>query len=490
MRSVIILSGVLIVLVPLCVSPALAEGNVSGEFPDRTFSVTRSTPGGPQSDTFAVEMLPQTTGDWWVIADTLAGSSLTVTVFRNDAGTPIIESSSKLRFTGEVSPKILLTAGVAYTVTFQSYGKAGTSVLHEQFSWVRQFGAAGHDGVYDIATDGSSVYAAGWEGMGSPLFHTVLWKLDSGGSEVWTRHIEAAGLGFGVAVDGTGVYVAGFGSALPGQASGGIFLRKYDFDGNELWTRQFSTGGSDGVGGVAVDGTGAYLTGWTDGAFSGSTNAGEFDVYLRKYDPDGNELWTRQFGSSASESATAIDADPSGVYITGRTTVVPVPFIARYDSNGNEVWTRQFGTTGEALAIDVEGAGVYVAGRADVYAWTDAFVRKYDLDGNEVWGRQFGSDYNYDEAFAIDVDGAGVYVAGWTDGVLPGQLSAGSADAFVRKYDLDGNESWTRQIGTSGYDVAHDIEASGVYVAGRAGGAFPGQSNAGGVDAFLARLPH
>lgn len=325
--------------------------------------MTRSTPGGPQSDTFAVEMLPQTTGDWRVIADTLAGSSITVTVFRNDAGTPIIESSSRLRSTGEMSTQIVLTAGVAYTVTFTSYGKAGTSVLHEQFSWLRQFGTAGGDGIYDIATYGSSVYAIGWEGLGSLLFHTVLWKLDSGGSEVWTRHIGAPGQGFGVAVDGTGVYVTWFEYALPGQASGGIFLRKYDFDGNEMWTRQFSIGSRDGVAGVAVDGTGAYLTGWIDGTLPGATSAGDVNAYLRKYDPDGNELWTRQVGSSAFGPATAIDADSSGVYITGWTYLVP--FIARYDSNGNAVWTRQFETIGQALAIDVEGAGVYVTGRTD-----------------------------------------------------------------------------------------------------------------------------
>lgn len=107
-----------------------------------------------------------------------------------------------------------------------------------------------------------------------------------------------------------------------------------------------------------------------------------------------------------------------------------------------------------------------------------------------MWGRRFGTDYNHDEAFAVDADGTGVYVAGWTEGILLGQSSAGSADTFVRKYDLDGNETWTRQIGTLEYDAAHDVEASGVYVGGRTSGAFPGQSNAGGEDAFLARLPH
>ena len=59
----------------------------------------------------------------------------------------------------------------------------------------------------------------------------------------------------------------------------------------------------------------------------------------------------------------------------------------------------------------------------------------------------------FDEAFAVGVDtGGGVYVAGTTDGALPGQQSAGFADAFLRRYDLAGNEIWTRQFGTNDDD--------------------------------------
>ena len=48
-----------------------------------------------------------------------------------------------------------------------------------------------------------------------------------------------------------------------------------------------------------------------------------------------------------------------------------------------------------------------------------------------------------------------VYVGGLTSGALPGQVNAGTipgsmpsgADAFVRKYDFNANELWTRQFG-------------------------------------------
>jgi uncharacterized protein (UPF0548 family) len=115
-------------------------------------------------------------------------------------------------------------------------------------------------------------------------------------------------------------------------------------------------------------------------------------------------------------------------------------------------------------------------------------VRKYDAAGAEVWTRQFGTagdDYAY--SVSVGSDGS-VLVAGYTTGTLPGQSSAGSWDAFVRKYDAAGAEVWTRQLGTAGDDYAYSVSVGSdgsVLVAGFAGGTLPGQSSAGGQDAFV-----
>ncbi len=54
--------------------------------------------------------------------------------------------------------------------------------------------------------------------------------------------------------------------------------------------------------------------------------------------------------------------------------------------------------------------------------------------GTELWTRQFGSTAN-DGAHGVAVDARdNVLVVGWTEGILPGQKSAGESDAFVRKY--------------------------------------------------------
>src|SRR5439155_390261 len=228
----------------------------------------------------------------------------------------------------------------------------------------------------------------------------------------WTRQFGAAGFDVGRAIglDATGLYVFGaVGGALPGQTFAGgpddAYLRKYDLAGNELWTSQFGTSGDDfsAAGPVAIDESGVYLAGWTDGMLSGQASVGGYDVFVRKYDREGNVVWTSQFGGPGSEDYHAVAVDQTGVYAAGSVSTLP----------------------------DFEGE-------------LDALVVKYDFDGNVVWTRQFGVP-GQDHLEGIALKHGGIYVGGFTTGTLPGQVSAGGPDIFVRKYDTRGSEVWTRQ---------------------------------------------
>jgi len=91
---------------------------------------------------------------------------------------------------------------------------------------------------------------------------------------------------------------------------------------------QFGTSESDFAGGVAIDGAGnVYVVGnIQQGALPGQTSLGDADAYLRKYDGQGNELWTRQFGTSrqsgaqGEDQASAVVVDDTGnAYVAGFT---------------------------------------------------------------------------------------------------------------------------------------------------------------------------
>jgi hypothetical protein len=87
-----------------------------------------------------------------------------------------------------------------------------------------------------------------------------------------------------VRILGKGVYVAGSAAGgLPegtplGESDG--FLRKYLPNGTEVWTWQFGTDDYDAVYGMASDPKGVVVVGTTHGVFEEQTNAGDRDVFL------------------------------------------------------------------------------------------------------------------------------------------------------------------------------------------------------------------
>jgi len=83
-----------------------------------------------------------------------------------------------------------------------------------------------------------------------------------------------------------------------------------------------------------------YVTGWTTGDLGG-TSAGGSDVFLAKYDVNGNLLWTCQLGTSGWENATGVAADAIGnVFISGDSNgSLAGPgstgaYVAKYDQQG------------------------------------------------------------------------------------------------------------------------------------------------------------
>jgi len=421
----------------------------------------------------------------------------------------------------------LMLSGLAVLAVFWA-PPAASAATPPALEWTRQFGAdiSATDDVasaVDADADGN-VYVGGHttgtlpgqaDGGGDDVDAYVR-KYDSSGTELWTHQFgtSLSDQVRGVSADADGnVYVAGSTeNALPGQVIAGFhdaFVRKYDSNGTVLWTRQFGSLAIDVATGVSVDGSDVYVAGKASGVLPGQVSAG---LFVRKYNSEGTEIWTRLFGILSRQQLSGVAADASGVYVVGETGSVGAvgvslggqdAFVRKYDNDGNVLWTRQFGTGGhdQAFSVAADGSDVYVAGLTtgtlpgqaaggcDNCLVADAFVRKYDSSGTELWTRQFGTSLN-DSAGGVAVDATGLYVTGKTDGTLPGQVSAGSTDAFVRKYDGVGTELWTHQFGTSASDEARGVSAdvSGVYAAGETSGTLPGQVSAGGRDAYVIKL--
>ena len=383
------------------------------------------------------------------------------------------------------------------------------------FEEIEQLGTTSADRSFAVATDNADgVYLTGRSADSSWLA-----KYDSNGEQQWLEQPPSSA---DVDTDNFGnVYVGGgFPTAMADMMADteGVTLAKYDSEGNQQWIQSLEAPTTFVTSlDLAVDDFGnIYQTGYTDDNLGG-LNAGDLfvgpipttstDNFIVKYDSEGNQQWLKQFGSENFDEAFAIATDSDGnVYTSGWTlgdfggtnAGLYDVWVAKHDSDGNQQWLTQFGTedydwSWEA-ATDSED-NVYVTG------WTlgdldgtnagsyDAWVAKYDSDGNQQWLKQFGT-VGDDAALSIDFDDSdNFYLTGYTDADFGGS-NAGSYDAWVAKYDSDGNQQWKQQFGTSEIDNPFDVAVNStgqVFVNGFTEGSLGG-TNAGSYDAWLAEL--
>jgi hypothetical protein len=386
--------------------------------------------------------------------------------------------------------------------------------------WIRQFGTAAEDMGLGAAADGSgNAYVAGYAGgqLDSDPYggetDVFLAKYGLSGTKEWIRQFGTPGMDQGAAVAcyGAGwVYIVGVTSgSLDSQPWAGgedIFLAKYSPSGEKQWVRQWGTAGYDAAAAVAVDGSGnIYVGGTTAGQLGAEPYAGALDIFLTKYSPSGEQLWTRQDGTADNEETGSISADAEGsVYMTGYTgggldgnpdDGGIYAFLIKYDATGQRKWTRQSGTAdgfnmGGGVAVDAAGANAFVTGftteNLDGQASTgsyETFLMKYGSGGDKLWTRLYGTGTDkVDVGSSVSLDEYGyIYITGWSS-------PTGDEDMFASRYDPDGERERTITVATPDTEWGLGC-ASGnfefVFVAGATDGQLPGNTNAGYHDAFL-----
>lgn len=314
--------------------------------------------------------------------------------------------------------------------------------------------------------------------------------------------------------------------AANADGSADAFVAKYDAAGNYLWSQRFGERSPQQANGVAVDDAGnIFITGEFQGTidFGGDAlvGTGNWDIFLAKFDPNGNHLWSQTFteastGYTSAQTANAVAADADGnVVITGefsrsvdfggavlenaRSGASDI-YVAKFDGDGNHLWSRGFGDGSPQYAnslavggdgsivvtgsfdgvLDFGGASLSSAGRYDIY------LGKLSADGGHVWSQRFGDERNGQEAKDVAIDGDGnIGITGYFRGTMDlggGPLMSESGDIFVAEFDGAGQHLWSKRFGSEtitqyGSTLTTDTEGN-VAVAGY----FNGIINLGGED--------
>ncbi len=353
--------------------------------------------------------------------------------------------------------------------------------------WAKTLGGSGHDRAFCAAMDaqGNCYIAGGFASTnffigstkltntmsnGNPAFFVA--KFSPTGSLLWARCPDknySTGV-VGLAVDAsnnvcvagsiTGTNIIGGTNFVAGNYSD-VLLLKYDSSGNLLWGQH--PGGSEGDSGsdLAVDDLGnLYLSATfhssnaTFGSFVFTNTQSDFgyftDIAVVKYDPNGSVLWAKQFGGEINEIARGIAVDSQhNCYITGDFQSSNIfignfvltnssfldPFIAKLGPDGTPLWANAGHGDDEdstwKIAVDRSGNS-YIGGYFQSAYLTldnltltnfttnalndaDAFVAKYDTDGNVLWATQVCAT-NEQRVFSLAVADDVLFATGWTQG--------------------------------------------------------------------------
>lgn len=295
------------------------------------------------------------------------------------------------------------------------------------------------------------------------------------GSGVWSRTYNSGGNAVdvwnAVATDGAGNVIVTGRETIAGQGAN-VITRKYDSDGNVLWTQTYAgvvANGDDEGNGVTTDAAGNVIViGYESTAAQGK------NIWIRKYGPNGAVIWTQSVNGSPlinfDDIGYGVAAAPGGDYFIaasaqttagqGRDTIVG----KISGADGNFIWFDTFNGMAnqddEARAVAVDGMGnLITAGVTRGPTSFDVWVRKLDDLGASksiAWTTTYnGVADGLDVAFAIDVDSMGNPVVAGAETVAGQGLNM-----WIRKLSsAQGSTLWTRSYnaGANKNDIAEGV---------------------------------
>ncbi|MBM2813908.1 MAG: hypothetical protein HW421_670 [Ignavibacteria bacterium] len=290
---------------------------------------------------------------------------------------------------------------------------------------------------------------------------------------------------------------------------------------NPTWLWAASAGGTGwdyaGINNGNTIATDANGNSFITGSFNGTAAFGLYtvtatvspDIFVAKYDINGNCLWVRNAGGDDpdiyGDQGVGIDVDALGnCYVTGTFhgsdgsnaafsptisltgTGAREIFTAKYDANGVVLWAKKpindprwnmVNNYAKGIATDASGysfitgylgGGIYSFDAYSVLG-TGAYVVKYDPAGNAMWATKIGI-YGAADGMCIDIDLQGnSFVSGYlqgTENFSTGTLtSIGDRDVYIARVTASGILDWVKHYGGTnahsyGFGICTDLQGN------------------------------
>lgn len=272
-----------------------------------------------------------------------------------------------------------------------------------------------------------------------------LTRINSEGNEIWGETIATAKQGTPKAI----MALPNNNYILAGETSDsdGWFLL-IDETGSVKSEKTYGGAGDDSISNVLRTSDGDFIL---TGTWSG-------DAWLLKIDPYGNEIWSTVFGGTKTDISTdLIQLQGGEIIVVGYSYTIRANtevFLRKFDLNGQEIWkkTYLFMDTNIIRSISRNTKGeIILAGEAynrEETKITQALLIKTDAEGNLIWNQLISNETGYSINDIIETPDGNYLMTGTLR-----NRDSHYADGLIMKTDSHGDYLWhlSFKMGTGGY---------------------------------------
>jgi hypothetical protein len=239
-----------------------------------------------------------------------------------------------------------------------------------------------------------------------------------------------------------GVRVSQSGSGFSGEG----LLMKTDPYGNEIWTKYYSTSGSDDL-------TFDYIQLTSDNhlLLTGVVNYGgsAYDAYITKINLEGEVIWSKNYGGiHRQRGLQGKETEEGGFIFAGWNEIHGNAgsisfFLFKTNENGDTLWTKTYPNngmrqTGYAVVQNTD-QGYLIAGsiQQPLQIGTDIFLMKTDEKGDLIWTKIIDNPGSNEARDIVIGNNGNIIVSGWS-------AASGCAQPILAEMNQEGDIQWIK----------------------------------------------
>jgi len=193
------------------------------------------------------------------------------------------------------------------------------------------------------------------------------------------------------------------------------------------------------------------------GGSTRSKGAGYADMWLVRMDPSGRVIWDRTIGNAESQEINALVPTSDGGAIAAGTwwwdSHRKDLVVLRINKDGKVVWSKRLGGKEDEEARGIsrtKDGGFFVSGitSSKGSGVEDAWIIRFNKDGQRIWDRAYGGKDGERAMDVVALPDGGAFFAGWSD-------------TFSRKGTRELNSAWLVRIDPNGKRLWHKIVGTG-----------------------------